>query len=195
MICGVIFDLDGVLVSTDELHYRAWKQLADAEGIRFDRHINHRLRGVSRMDSLEIILETLSDCSARTKDPEILTEYARNSLARSICAGVVDEEGRLYVVTLDPNLEDVISEGIEHTERGSYLTLAPSMARRITRAIAKEAEKLTGAGHSVVVLVAPQIRLRLKRMTETELPSLIVLSYNEIVRDVKVESMGMVVVE
>jgi beta-phosphoglucomutase len=60
MIRGVIFDLDGVLVSTDELHYRAWKQLADAEGIPFDRRINHRLRGVSRMASLEIILERAS---------------------------------------------------------------------------------------------------------------------------------------
>lgn len=53
----VIFDLDGVLVTTDDCHYRAWKQLADEEGIYFDRAINERLRGVSRMESLEIILE------------------------------------------------------------------------------------------------------------------------------------------
>jgi len=57
MIRGVIFDLDGVLVTTDELHYRAWQQLADEEGIPFDRRINERLRGVSRMDSLAILLE------------------------------------------------------------------------------------------------------------------------------------------
>jgi beta-phosphoglucomutase len=57
MIRGVIFDLDGVLVTTDELHYRAWKELADAEGIYFDRRINDRLRGVSRMESLGILLE------------------------------------------------------------------------------------------------------------------------------------------
>lgn len=54
---AVIFDLDGVIVSTDECHYRAWKKTADAEGIYFDRKINDRLRGVSRMDSLEIVLE------------------------------------------------------------------------------------------------------------------------------------------
>jgi len=60
MIRGVIFDLDGVLVTTDDLHYRAWKRMADEEGIYFDRRINHRLRGVSRMDSLEIILERSS---------------------------------------------------------------------------------------------------------------------------------------
>ena len=57
MIKAVIFDLDGVIVSTDELHYQAWKYIADQEGIYFDHVINHRLRGVSRMDSLDIILE------------------------------------------------------------------------------------------------------------------------------------------
>ena len=57
MIKGVIFDLDGVIVSTDEYHYLAWKQLAEKEGIVFNKEINNRLRGVSRMESLEIILE------------------------------------------------------------------------------------------------------------------------------------------
>lgn len=57
LIRCVIFDLDGVLVTTDDCHYRAWKQMADEQGIYFDRQINHRLRGVSRMASLEIILE------------------------------------------------------------------------------------------------------------------------------------------
>jgi len=57
VIRAVIFDLDGVIVSTDEYHYLGWKRLADELGIPFDRHINERLRGVSRMESLEIILE------------------------------------------------------------------------------------------------------------------------------------------
>ena len=56
-ILGVIFDLDGVIVSTDNCHYLAWKKMADEEGIPFDRTINERLRGVSRMESLSIILE------------------------------------------------------------------------------------------------------------------------------------------
>ena len=54
---AIIFDLDGVLLSTDELHYAAWKSVADELGISFDRKVNNRLRGVSRMASLEIILE------------------------------------------------------------------------------------------------------------------------------------------
>ena len=56
-IKAVIFDLDGVIVSTDECHYRAWKKMSDEEEIYFDHQINDRLRGVSRMESLEIILE------------------------------------------------------------------------------------------------------------------------------------------
>jgi beta-phosphoglucomutase len=57
MIRAVIFDLDGVIVSTDEFHFRAWKRVADEEGIPFTRQNNERLRGVSRMESLEIMLE------------------------------------------------------------------------------------------------------------------------------------------
>ena len=54
---GIIFDLDGVICNTDEFHYIAWKKLADKLNIYFDREINNRLRGVSRIKSLEIILE------------------------------------------------------------------------------------------------------------------------------------------
>jgi len=57
MIRGVIFDLDGVLVKTDELHYASWRQVTEAEGIPFDRSVNERLRGISRLDSVRIILE------------------------------------------------------------------------------------------------------------------------------------------
>ena len=71
-IQAVIFDLDGVIVSTDEYHYRAWKRLADAEGIPFDRQDNDRLRGVSRMESLEIILE---------KSARVFTESEKQALA------------------------------------------------------------------------------------------------------------------
>lgn len=61
MIKGIIFDLDGVLLSTDEFHFKAWKTLADKLGIYFDRTINNKLRGVSRMASLEIILGNHKD--------------------------------------------------------------------------------------------------------------------------------------
>ena len=85
MIKGVIFDLDGVLVFTDKFHYQAWKQMADGMGIYFDEQINNRLRGVSRMDSLEIILERyhgepLSD----ERKLELATQ--KNEIYRSLLA-------------------------------------------------------------------------------------------------------------
>lgn len=83
MIRGVIFDLDGVVVSTDELHYRAWQRLADEDGIYFDRSINERLRGVSRMESLEILLER----ATRHYSPEqkaTLAERKNNTYRESL---------------------------------------------------------------------------------------------------------------
>ncbi len=72
-IKGIIFDLDGVIVSTDQYHYQAWKKIADEMKIYFDEKINHRLRGVGRMESLEIILEQYHG------DP--LTQNRKNVLA------------------------------------------------------------------------------------------------------------------
>ena len=76
---AIIFDLDGVICHTDEYHYQAWKSVADSLGIPFDRQINHRLRGVSRMDSLEIILEQY---------PGTLSQVEKEALA--------DEKNDLY---------------------------------------------------------------------------------------------------
>lgn len=79
---AIIFDLDGVIVSTDNYHYRAWKKIADDEGIYFDREINERLRGVSRMESLDIILEK-SNKEYSDKD-KILFAERKNKLYREL---------------------------------------------------------------------------------------------------------------
>ncbi len=73
MIKAIIFDLDGVIVSTDNLHYLAWKQMADDENIYFDERINNRLRGVSRRESLEIILEK-ADKTYTEEEKKALTD-------------------------------------------------------------------------------------------------------------------------
>ncbi|MDD5898245.1 MAG: beta-phosphoglucomutase [Clostridia bacterium] len=75
-ILGVIFDLDGVIVSTDNCHYLAWKRMADEEGIPFDRKVNERLRGVSRMESLAIILERAS--RAYTQEEKLALAERKN---------------------------------------------------------------------------------------------------------------------
>ena len=78
-IKGVIFDLDGVLVFTDKLHYKAWKQMADKMDIYFDEEINNRLRGVSRMDSLEIILENYHGRTLSTEEKKALATEKNNT--------------------------------------------------------------------------------------------------------------------
>lgn len=80
---GVIFDLDGVLLSTDGLHFRAWKKMADREGIYFDFQINERLRGVSRMASLEIILERAARRYSEA-EKEALAEFKNRLYAASL---------------------------------------------------------------------------------------------------------------
>lgn len=76
-----IFDLDGVLLSTDRYHYLAWKKMADSIGVYFDETINHRLRGVSRADSLEIILERYDGAPLSQERKEELMEE-KNSVYR-----------------------------------------------------------------------------------------------------------------
>ena len=71
---GLIFDLDGVIVFTDQYHYKAWKQMADEKGIYFDQEINNRLRGVSRMESLEIILERYEGEPLSDEDKQKMAE-------------------------------------------------------------------------------------------------------------------------
>ena len=92
---GVIFDLDGVICFTDEYHYLAWKEMADGMGIYFDREINNRLRGVSRMASLEIILERYSGPSLSPDEKEALAtrknEIYRDLLGRMTPADLSDE--------------------------------------------------------------------------------------------------------
>ena len=77
MIKAVIFDLDGVIVSTDNCHFRAWKKMADEEGIYFDEKINNRLRGVSRMASLDIVLER-ADKEYSNTEKQVLAERKNN---------------------------------------------------------------------------------------------------------------------
>ena len=91
-----IFDLDGVIVSTDSLHYRAWKALADEEGIYFDEKINDRLRGVSRMASLEIILERAN--RTYTDEEKIAMAERKNGIYRELLQ-VLTPADRLEGVT------------------------------------------------------------------------------------------------
>src|SRR5438045_2457072 len=140
---------------------------------------------------LETIVETLGDFSSRTKDLDVLTEYVRNALGRTICKQYVDDHDRIYCVTLDPALEDLINNHIDR-ERGNTNTMPPQTAQQIVKQIAEKANELTQTGRSAVVLCSPHIRSALRRMTEASLPQVAVLAFNEVAPEVVVEAVGLV---
>ncbi len=141
---------------------------------------------------LGLILETLGDMAGKTKDPVFLTEYVRHRLARTICSRFRDADSRLFVLTLDPAIEDKIAAGIEHTERGLFLRTPPQTIEKLCEQISRELPKLTRGGRKSVLLVSPQVRAGLRQMTAANLPRLHVLSFNEVTRDTKVEIVGIV---
>jgi flagellar biosynthesis protein FlhA len=150
------------------------------------------LREQVSIRQLAPILETLGEYAPRTKDPVLLTDYVRRRVARAICAQYRDKENRLYVVTLDPELEDRIAAGLEHHERGLAVRLSPQAIDGICRLIDHELKNPAMDHRPQIVLVSPQIRAGLKQLTAAQLPRLVVLSYDEITRDTQLESTALV---
>lgn len=91
MIKGVIFDLDGVIVFTDQFHFKAWKQMASELGFCLDEEVNHRLRGVSRMESLDIVLEGYKGASLSQKEKEALADK-KNNIYREFLATMTPDD-------------------------------------------------------------------------------------------------------
>jgi flagellar biosynthesis protein FlhA len=141
---------------------------------------------------LETIIETLGDCSGRTKDLEVLTEYVRNALARTICKQYVDEKDRLWCLTLEPALEDLINGHLDRGERGTTNTMSAQKSQQIVQQIASKVNELTQTGRTAVLLCSPQIRSAVRRMIEAALPGVAVMAYNEIVPEVAVEAVGLI---
>ena len=158
------------------------------------RVLQNLLRERVSIRDLEIILETLSNYATKTKDIDVLTEYVRNAVSRSISQQYQEPDGKLYVITLDPALEDLVSRSVERTERGTFVKLAPDLVHRIAQAISREAERLVASGHQPLLLCSPNVRAYVRRLTESAMPNLVVLSYNEVARGVMVESLGLVVI-
>lgn len=139
------------------------------------------------------ILETLADYGSNVKDVDILTEYTRQSLARSIAKPLVDDNNVLYVITLAPKLEQEIKEAIQYTEHGNYLALDPVRADVIFNQLRQAVENAIQQGYQPIVLCAPITRFYFKRLTERSFPGLVVISFNELEMNIEVQSIGMVV--
>lgn len=159
------------------------------------RVLQQLLRERVPVRDLETILETMGDWASRTKDPDVLTEYARHALARTICQMYKDDGNVIRVVTLDPKIEDTVSAHLERSDRGTFLALPPEMQNKLVAAMRARLESaLPGAGgNTVAVLCSPQVRMWVRRLIEPVLPHIPVLAYNEIVRGIEVRSLGLVV--
>jgi len=137
---------------------------------------------------LETILETLGDFAGRIRDMDMLTEHVRVALRRTICKQYVDGQDRLWCLTLDPCLEELISTHIEHGVQDVRNTLSAQQVQRIAGRIAVMTAELAQAGRRPAVLCGDNVRRILRRMIENTLPSVAVLSYNEIAPEITVEA-------
>ncbi len=145
--------------------------------------------GVSIRD-LRTILETMADYAPNTQDTDILTEYVRHALSRSISFDLA-VDGVIPVITLAKPAEDAIRNAIQHKEGGSYLAIDPMIAQRILDSIGRAIPLFDGGGRPTI-LAAPQIRPYVRNLTERYYPALAVLSHNEISPGLKVRSLGTV---
>jgi flagellar biosynthesis protein FlhA len=146
--------------------------------------------GVSIRD-LVTILETLADYAHMTRDTDMLTEYVRQALRRSISKHYF-EGGVNNVITLDPALEQQIMGSVQQTEQGSYLALDPATTQKIFDNLNAELNKLTSMGLQPIILTSPLVRTYFKRLIDQVAPELVVLSYNEIEPSAEIQSIGMV---
>ncbi len=149
--------------------------------------------GVSIRD-LVTIFETLADYAPTSRDTDVLTEYARQSLKRSISNKYFPSNEMTSVVTLDPKVEQEIMGSVKQSEQGAFLTLDPSVTRDIMESVQAEVQKLEELGKNPIIITSPIVRMYFKRLTQDYFKDLIVVSYNEIDSNVELQSVGMVTV-
>ncbi len=138
------------------------------------------------------ILETLGDYGSKIKDIDVLTEYVRFALARTITHIYLEEDGKVHCITLAPDLEEKIKSSVQRSEFESYLLLPPDLSQRLIAEISKQYEVVMNKGVNAVLLVNPQIRPYLRRFIERTLPYLAVVSYNEITPGIDIITEGIV---
>ncbi|RKX20828.1 MAG: flagellar biosynthesis protein FlhA [Candidatus Zixiibacteriota bacterium] len=141
---------------------------------------------------LATIIETISDYIGVTKDNDVLAEYVRMSLKRQITESLKDKDGKINVFTIDPQIEQQLGESVQSTKQGLMLVIDPALSELLLNRIGEQLEQLQNAGHQPIVICSPNIRLALRRLVEVAYPQLTVVSYNEIIPDVELVSLGMV---
>lgn len=138
---------------------------------------------------LETILETIGDHTNVLKDTDIITEYVRQSLKRTITHRFA-EANSLRVITLDTQIEDLIVSSVKKSDQGSYLAMPPDMIQRIVTASNREIDKIKDVIPTVIVLTSPVVRIYYKKLTEQFIPNITVLSYSEIDSTAQIQAIG-----
>jgi len=138
------------------------------------------------------ILESLADNARITKDTEVLTEYVRFSLGRSICNGLIDENGIMTIITLSPEVETIVSSNIQKSLQGSFPAVDPDTTGKILNSIKSNINTIYFHNNQPVILVSPKIRPAFRRLIEMVFPTVSVLSLNEIPNEVEIKTEGVV---
>ncbi|WP_238883234.1 flagellar biosynthesis protein FlhA [Clostridium sp. YIM B02551] len=140
------------------------------------------------------ILESLADNSRNTKDLELLTEYVRFALSRTICNGLIDEDRAITVVTLQPGIEDLVANNTQKSIQGSFPAIDPDTTTRIFNGIRDVVERINFYNNQPIILVSPKIRPAFRRLIEMVFPHIMVISLNEIPNDVEIRTEGVVTI-
>jgi flagellar biosynthesis protein FlhA len=147
--------------------------------------------GIPIRDLLSI-LETLSDTAEQTKDPDLLAEYARFSLSDTITAQVKENWPSIKAITLDPDLEALLSRERDGTQAGH---LSPDAFAKVIQRLKEFVGRLQAEGRKPVLITRPEIRSYVRRLLEGPLPDLMILAYSELSMDAELESMAQVGLE
>jgi len=146
---------------------------------------------VSIRDLLTIV-ETLADYATMTKDPDVLTEYVRQKLSKSILSQYTANDGSLHVIVLDRKIEELLNNSLQKTEQGAFLSLEPKMAEQIITAVRGKAEQALNSNMQPLVLCSPAIRRHLRKLTEQYIPAAVIISYAEVPHNVSLKTIGKV---
>ncbi len=147
---------------------------------------------VSIRDMLTIV-ETLGDFGGGVKNPEMLAEYVREKLSRSIVRPYLDSQGVLPVLTLNGNAERMVQEGIRQTDNGAtFLSLNPAAAQRLMQNISTAVENAVNTDGQPVILASPMVRPHLAQLITRFMPTVPVISQAEIPADIRLQSVGTV---
>jgi flagellar biosynthesis protein FlhA len=153
------------------------------------RVLQNLLREQVPIRDLLAICETLADWAPVTKDLDILSEHVRHALARTITKMHLTPEGNISAITLGHTLETAISGALQQTEHGTFLSLDPPIAQQMMNNLAASLEKLSSLDYQPVVMCSSQIRQHVKRLVDRFMPRVTVLSYDEILSNVEIQSL------